>query len=172
MRTLRKDAKIDDFIGKIYFHDSLEHGLVEIQEKYHINVVFLLFVAWLCHHGRGASAREIAMLWRKCAPWCAEVIRPLQAVRRRLASGPAPAPGGDAESLRQSVKASELDAELILLDYLQAELSLSVTGCSLDLRSALRTGFACCAASDPPEDAERVLSAIESAVAGSSSSMS
>jgi len=114
------------------------------------------------------------MLWRKCAPWCTEVIRPLQEVRQRLASGPAPAPGGDTKTLRQSVKSTELAAELLLLEYLQAELSLLSTGSSggLDLRSALRAGFACCALAEPPQDAERVLAAIEVAAAGTSGPIS
>ncbi len=50
--------------------------------------------------------------------WHREVVRPLRAVRKRLKTGPAPAPNDTTADLRRRIHRAEIEAELIELDEL------------------------------------------------------
>lgn len=52
--------------------------------------------------------------------WHREIVRPLRAVRKRLKTGPSPAPNETTARLRNRIQQVEIEAELIELDELGA----------------------------------------------------
>jgi hypothetical protein len=54
------------------------------------------------------------------AAWQDEIVRPLRAIRRRLKSGPLPAPSAARDELRTRIQAAELECERIELLQLES----------------------------------------------------
>jgi hypothetical protein len=74
------------------------------------------------HHGAITPA-EMAETIAHVQSWHREIVRPLRDLRRRLKSGPPPAPSESTEGLRTCIKAIEIEAErteLAMLEQLAA----------------------------------------------------
>lgn len=74
------------------------------------------------------------------AAWRNEIIWPLRSIRRRLKTGPDPAPGSATYPLLQQIKAAEIHAEQIELAALAQQLdrhSLAGGGSAVDVAAVL-----------------------------------
>jgi uncharacterized protein (TIGR02444 family) len=91
---------------------------VLLQDRFDLDVNVLLLGAYIGVQGKILGAEDVGAARAVVDAWHNEVVRPLRAVRRRLKSGPAPAPDARTAALRRHVAGSELDAELMELDEL------------------------------------------------------
>ncbi|WP_117193326.1 TIGR02444 family protein [Rhizobium terrae] len=110
-----------NFALKLYGAPGVADACLVLQDENGVDVPVLLFSAWLAKNSVSLSTAEIARLDDLVKDWRNEVVRPLRAVRRRLKSGPRPAPTKETETLRNGVKGAELGAEKIELAVLEAE---------------------------------------------------
>lgn len=103
-----------DFSLEVYGSAEVPAACLALQERYRIDVNFLLFCLWLGRAGYGAlEADEIARLHGAVDRWHGEVVRHLRGVRKRLKE---PIAGEDrtlALSLRRRIQKIEIDAEHI-----------------------------------------------------------
>lgn len=90
-----------------------------LQDRFGLDVNLLLFAARVGVAGQ-LTADTLAVASERVAQWHSEIVRPLRAVRRRLKSGPPPAPSPATAELREQLKAVEIRSELIELDELDA----------------------------------------------------
>ena len=110
---------LKDFALALYGRESVPPACLALQEATGLDVNILLFAAW-----RGAvlrqevGAADIAAARARVAEWHNEVVKALRAVRRRLKTGPAPAPDDRTAKLRAQVQAAEIAAEIIELEEL------------------------------------------------------
>ncbi len=94
---------------------------VSLQDQFGLDVNLLLLAAYVGAARRQTlTADQLDTARTVVDAWHIEVVRPLRSVRRRLKSGPAPAPTPQTEEVRAQVAKAELDAELIELDLLGA----------------------------------------------------
>lgn len=113
------ETTLKDFALALYGRDGVPPACLELQESAGIDVNILLFAAW-----RGAMLRravepaDIAAARAHVAEWHTDVVKALRAVRRRLKTGPAPAPDARTTKLRAQVQAAEIAAEIIELEEL------------------------------------------------------
>jgi uncharacterized protein (TIGR02444 family) len=98
--------------------EGVPAACVLLQDRFDLDVNVLLLGAYIGVQGKTLAAEDVAAARAVVDAWHDEVVRPLRAVRRRLKSGPAPAPDARTASLRRHVAGSELDAELVELDEL------------------------------------------------------
>jgi uncharacterized protein (TIGR02444 family) len=92
-----------------------------LQERFEIDVNLVLFAAFFgAQEGRTLTPAHIGALADRIDPWHAEVVRPLRAVRKRLKTGPAPAPDARTVELRKQLQRLEIEAEMIELAELDA----------------------------------------------------
>ena len=102
-----------DFSLAVYARPGVPAACLDLQDRLGLDVNVLLFAAWAglgC--GVRLSAEDLARVDSAIAPWRAEVVRPLRAVRRRVK--------GEDAALYDQLKAAELAAERIQQDRLFA----------------------------------------------------
>lgn len=110
---------LKDFALALYARDGVPPACLALQEATGLDVNILLFAAW-----RGAvlglevDAADMATARALVADWHGEVVKALRAVRRRLKTGPHPAPDDRTTKLRAQVQAIEIAAEIIELEEL------------------------------------------------------
>ena len=103
-----------DFSLEVYGAADVAPACLALQERYHIDVNFLLFCLWLGRTGYGdVGAAEIARLHGAIEAWHGEVVRHLRTVRKRLKEPLAAEDRALALSLRQRIQKIEIDAEHI-----------------------------------------------------------
>jgi uncharacterized protein (TIGR02444 family) len=109
-------------IAALYADPEVAHALLRRQDEEGLDVVLHLFARWAAAQGRALDSAELAAADMLVAPWRAEVIAPLRALRRsmkRMADDPS-----RREAVRDKVKAAELAAERaqvqMLCEWLQA----------------------------------------------------
>jgi uncharacterized protein (TIGR02444 family) len=111
-------APLRQFALAVHDVDGVPAACVLLQDRFDLDVNVLLLGAYIGVQGKTLAAEDVAAARAVVDAWHDEVVRPLRAVRRRLKSGPAPAPDARTASLRRHVAGSELDAELVELDEL------------------------------------------------------
>jgi len=120
------------FAVDLYQRPGVSEACLLLQDRLGVDVSLLLFALYVAaKRGRMLATADLEELERAVAPWREEVVKPLRALRRRLKSGPAPAPSPAAERLRERIKAAELHAE---------QIELAVLAQRLDSLPALRPG--------------------------------
>jgi uncharacterized protein (TIGR02444 family) len=119
--TQHDDTSLWDFALKIYSAPGVSEACLALQDESGVDVPVLLFGLWLGAHSVELPARELRRIDGDVGLWREEVVRPLRAVRRRLKTGPFPAPSDATETLRNNIKAAELNSEKIELALLEAE---------------------------------------------------
>ncbi|MFV3076458.1 TIGR02444 family protein [Niveispirillum fermenti] len=98
----------------VYAGPDVAAACLLAQDEHGADVNLLLWAAWLGARGHVLTPVELSAARHATAPWRQDVVQPLRALRRRLKSGPAPAPEDAAtQALRAQVKAAELEAERI-----------------------------------------------------------
>lgn len=155
-----------DFALRLYGAPGVGEACLLLQDESGVDVPVLLFSAWLAKNSVALSPTEVARIDGLVADWRNEVVKPLRAVRRRLKSGPHPAPTPETETLRNSVKAVELSSEKIELAVLEAEGQALMTadGSTGDAAGNLRNVVMFFRGAEPDERAATALAVIESAL--------
>ena len=138
---LHLDGPHWSFALRVYRQPGVAEACLMLQDHHGVDVNVLL-LALFAAVDRGilldrAALEEVDRLVR---PWRDEVVVPLRQVRRRLKSGPMPAPDAQTEALRNAVKAAELQAE---------QIEEALLACWLESRAAGRT--------DAPIDLQEVV---------------
>ncbi len=128
-----------DFSLETYGRDGAEQACLTLQDDTGADVNLLLLCCYVARFGVRLTDAATETLVRQAAVWQREVVAPLRAVRRRLKKPVGCVLPEAAVSLRQAVKASELEAERMEQEMLQAVLH-TVGG--LDGREADRAGLA------------------------------
>jgi uncharacterized protein (TIGR02444 family) len=107
------------FAVDLYATTGVANAAMLLQDQCDVDVNLLLLAAFVGAVDRAAfTEHDFDTAHDRTRQWQAEVVVPLRAVRRRLKSGPMPAPGPASTELRARVQAVELDAELVELDVL------------------------------------------------------
>jgi uncharacterized protein (TIGR02444 family) len=153
------------FALRLYGAPGVSDACLVLQDESGVDVPVLLFSAWLASSSVAMTQSELARIDGLVKAWRDEVIKPLRAVRRRLKSGPHPAPGPQTEDLRNAVKAVELASEKIALALLEAEgaaLAGAAPGPAGDNPSLVVRYFR---GSEPDAQARQALAVIEGALA-------
>ncbi|VTU19077.1 hypothetical protein H6CHR_01109 [Variovorax sp. PBL-H6] len=121
MRTLDPDTAWNG-IAALYADAALAQSLLRRQDEEQLDVVLHLFAQWAATQGHALDADALAQADALVAPWRAEVIAPLRALRRSMKTMPADL--DSREAVRDKVKAAELAAERaqvqMLCEWLQA----------------------------------------------------
>lgn len=107
------------FSLSLYAAPGVAEACLTAQDRHGADVNLLLWAVWLAVQGHDLTVAELAAAEHAIRPWREEVVWPLRAVRRRLKTGPLPAPAAATESLRTQVKTAELEAEKAQQSLLQ-----------------------------------------------------
>lgn len=103
-----------NFSLEVYGAADVAPACLALQERYAIDVNFLLLCLWLGRAGYDAvETEEIARLHGTIDAWHTEVVRPLRTLRKRLKEPIATEDRALALSLRQRIQNIEIDAEHI-----------------------------------------------------------
>lgn len=108
-----------EFALWLYAQPEVAIQCVKVQDDYGIDVVRLLWLAWLDWRAQAPSTQAVAASIPMCAHWQAQVVQPLRAVRRQLKLPQSPFTRETVDPLRTQVKAVELEAERLLLVQLE-----------------------------------------------------
>ena len=158
-----------DFALRLYKAPGVADACLDLQERNGVDVPVLLFAAWLIQGSIALSPAKTQHIIELVREWRDEVVAPLRTVRKRLKTGPRPAPDNQSEVLRDAVKAAELSAERIELAVLETE-GLLLAMISDDGNHANGQNLALVVrhyhGSDLDEAARRDIAVIEQALAG------
>lgn len=109
------------FPVSLYTRNGVAEACLALQDQVGVDVCVLLAALLAARiRQRPLSAAEVAQADQHVQAWRTQVVLPLRAIRRRLKTGPQPAPTDATDALRQSVKACELAAERLQLEALAA----------------------------------------------------
>jgi uncharacterized protein (TIGR02444 family) len=114
-RASRLDTPLWDFVMRFYMRDGVSPECIELQDRYGVNVNLLLLAAYCGAEARRAlSPEDVKAAAQTLTTWHDDVTEPLRHARRALkpwgANGQNPLKD-EAEALRNTVKAAELDSE-------------------------------------------------------------
>jgi uncharacterized protein (TIGR02444 family) len=98
---------------RVYARPAVQAACLDLQDAHGQSVPYLLWAAWMAFVGRPADTALLDVGAETARVWEDEVVGPLRKIRRRLKDA-----GVDA--LRQSVKATELESERVLMGRLEA----------------------------------------------------
>ena len=102
----------------------MPEACLHLQNRHDLDVNLVLFAAFVgAERGHSVTASNLKAARARVDAWHREVVRPLRAVRKRLKTGPPPAPDGITAHLRRWIQQVEIEAELIELDELGALIS-------------------------------------------------
>lgn len=102
------------FALRLYGRPGVAEACLLLQDRLGVDVNVLLLSAYAAaERGIALDARDLHDMDGLVAPWRSDVVAALRQLRRRLKSGPAPAPREATESLRTQIKSAELHAEQI-----------------------------------------------------------
>lgn len=157
------------FAVRIYAEPQVAAACLSLQNRHGLDVNVLLFAAYVdavldypLSDAHAASAQALV------AQWHDDVVLPLRAVRRRLKSGPKPAPNESTEALREKIASVEIEAELVELSQLNEladDLSRAPAACPSEwAASALETVLREITCREPDDDDRNAIECI-SAVA-------
>ncbi|KAB1073730.1 TIGR02444 family protein [Methylobacterium planeticum] len=106
------------FACAFYGRPGIAEACLALQDEADVDVALLLYLIWCAQTGRPVDAAAIVRAEARAAPWRAQVIAPLRAVRRAMRSELLP--GQPTQALRERIKAVELEAERLALAALSA----------------------------------------------------
>jgi len=117
-----------DWAVRAYGEPGVSEACLALQDSHEQNVPLLLWAGWTAATGRRPDADDIEGACDIARAWEETTVAPLRAVRRTL-KGPHPDMDAAArETVRQQVKAVELEAERRLLEALEALVSSAQVG--------------------------------------------
>ena len=146
MNQSRSDLEAESwaFALQLYAQPGIADACLKLQDEAGVDVMMSLMTVFAAVRYRVLlTPAEVRELDEACRPWREQIVHPLRAIRTRLKSGPAPAPGSATEPFRSTIKAAELAAERLQNQLLAERLPLRVperdTVAPDDLRSVLRS---------------------------------
>ncbi|MGL4967436.1 MAG: TIGR02444 family protein [Inquilinus sp.] len=163
-QELPLDGPLWRFAARVYGRAGVAQACLALQQRFDADVNLLLFAAWLGAERRTPLPDALARrAQRRVDAWHEDIVRPLRAVRQRMKTGPAPAPCGATEALRDALKAVEIGSERIELAVLETLAPEALPGRpDLDgiVRGNLRAVLALSARDDLLAEAGRAVRAI------------
>ena len=114
-----RDSAFWRFSLRFYALPDVAPACLALQDEANVDVNLMLFLLFLAENGRAITRDDVARLDASIAPWRAQVVEPLRAIRRRLKSGIGDVPTTTSESLRTMVKKIELEAERLEQERLE-----------------------------------------------------
>jgi uncharacterized protein (TIGR02444 family) len=131
------------FSLELYGQPGAAEACLLLQDRLGVDVDVLLLAMFAAkERGIALDQRDLQGMDAVVAPWRAEVVVALRSIRRRMKTGPEPAPSETTERLRAEVKAAELHAEQIEQAMLAAWLDEHAAGrrpSSVNIGEVLRT---------------------------------
>ena len=109
-----------DWAVAAYGAPGVGEACLALQDSHDQNVPLLLWSAWVAATGRKPDAETIEAACDTARAWDSVVVAPLRSVRRILKAPVPDIDDGPRESVRNRIKALELEAERHLLDALEA----------------------------------------------------
>ncbi len=111
-----------DFSLKFYRQPGVADACLFVQDRYGLNVNFILFCVWLAKTGGGAlSAEQITVALQRVSDWEASVIKPLREIRRVCRHEALGIPEFLLQIYQPEVESAELEAEhveqLVLAEF-------------------------------------------------------
>jgi uncharacterized protein (TIGR02444 family) len=104
------------FAIDVYQRPGVATACLFLQDVLGADISLLLFVIFSAREHRTAFEQaDLDRMDGAIAAWRREVIWPLRSIRRRMKTGPEPAPASATEALVQQIKAAEIHAEQIEL---------------------------------------------------------
>jgi len=104
------------FATDFYGRPGVSEACLMLQDGIGADVSLLLFVLFLAREQRAIlDPVDLEELDGAIADWRREVVWPLRSIRRRMKSGPYPAPHPASRHLLEEIKAAEIHAEQIEL---------------------------------------------------------
>jgi len=116
-----RDSAFWRFSLGFYALPDVAPACLALQDEAGVDVNLLLVLLFLAEQGRAVTRDDVARLDAAIAPWRAEIVEPLRAVRRRLKTGVGDVPPATSEALRNMVKKIELEAERLEQGRLENE---------------------------------------------------
>lgn len=102
------------FALRLYGSPGASESCLALQDRFGVDVNVLLFAFFAAvDRGLALETSDIAEMDRAVAEWRREIVLPLRSIRRRMKSGPDPAPSEITERLRDQIKRAEISAEQI-----------------------------------------------------------
>ncbi len=117
------DSPFWGFTLAIYGKPGVSPAVIGLQDRHGLDVNFLLFALFAGGRGRALAAADFAALEAAAAPWRANVIHPLRAVRRWLREQDL-IPVAASDPLRKAVLGREIEAEEQQQRLMEATLSV------------------------------------------------
>lgn len=109
-----------DWAVAAYAAPDVADACLALQDHHEQNVPLLLWSAWVAQTGRRPDEDTIEAACDTARAWDSVVVAPLRAVRRTLKAPVPDIDDGPRESVRNRIKALELEAEKHLLEALEA----------------------------------------------------
>lgn len=162
---------LKDFALDVYGCDGVPAAAVLLQDRCGVDVNLLLLAAHVgAVLGSSFTGKDLAAANARTRAWQRDVIGPLRAVRTRLKDGPPPAPNTATATLRERIKALELDAEMIELAELsdfetQLDSAAAPGGAEERAAAAMQVVVGGGAAREPRPDERGAITVIASAAA-------
>ena len=102
------------FVVDLYQRPEVSPACLLLQDMLEVDVCLLLFALFVAREHRAILDKaSLVDLDQAIGDWRGEVVRPLRAIRRRLKTGPMPAPDPATHALREQIKTAEINAEQI-----------------------------------------------------------
>lgn len=114
------DTPFWDFSLQFYAHDGVEELCLQLQDDFHIDVNMALFCCW---YGvtRGLVPDGLwEPLLKQGGTWNTQVVQPLRQSRRWMKANPPTIENLEFSTLRERIKALELNAELVQHQLLES----------------------------------------------------
>src|SRR5437764_2088468 len=106
------DNELWRFVGSFYAREGVSPACLALQDRLGVDVNILLFAIFAqVKRGFLLDTDDLASVDNLIRGWRSEIVQVLRRVRTRLKAGPAPAPSRATETLRNRIKAAELEAE-------------------------------------------------------------
>jgi uncharacterized protein (TIGR02444 family) len=99
------------FIVELYSSDKVQQACLLLQDRFGVDVSFLLTLLWYARDGAGFDNGDIEALDRVIALWRRDVVKPLRTMRREIK--PTARHDGAVASYRDKIKSIEIEAEQI-----------------------------------------------------------
>ena len=109
-----------DWAVAAYGAPGVSQACLALQDDHDQNAPLLLWSAWVAATGRRPDAETLEAVCDTARAWDGVVVGPLRAMRRTLKAPVPDIDDGPRETIRNRVKALELEAERHLLEALEA----------------------------------------------------
>ncbi|NBW05515.1 MAG: TIGR02444 family protein [Alphaproteobacteria bacterium] len=117
--TAPSSDQLWDFALAVYRCDGVPPACLHLQDQCAVDVPLLLAAGFAACTARRFDRAAYDALHYLADDWQQQIVSALRVIRRRLKTGPQPAPTITTESLRDKIKSAELAAEKIQIDVMQ-----------------------------------------------------